>query len=87
MLATINQLLKSLLVIVMAFESLLVHTMGPKKVASCSSCSHGSQECGHTKRVNDGSGGFVNKYNRMEQQAKKEQDREGDVMGLQDADK
>ena len=78
-----NQFFKAVIVIVMAFESLMVHTMGPEKHIHSASCA-----CQHTqKRTNDGSGPFVNKYNRMEQAQKEEAARESDVMGLDDADK
>lgn len=61
-------------VILMTFESLMVHSMGPKRVSSSTTGS---------KKVNDGSGPFINKYNRMESAAEEDKkEREGDVMGL-----
>jgi len=69
-------------VIIMTCESLMAHAVGPKRSTECAG---GSTHHNHSgKKINDGSGPFVNKYNRMEQEAK---ERDGDVMGLQDADK
>lgn len=71
-LPSLNLFAKSVAVILMTFESLMVHSMGPKRAPASG------------KKINDGSGPFINKYNRMESEPK---ERDGDVMGLQDADK